>query len=351
MPKLFIVFIITSLSMASVYGQNDFRFRNKNVKPGSKTHFKVPITDGQHTTFIPVTVFRGAQNGPVLGITAGVHGYEYPPIMAGQQLIETIDLQKLKGTVILVQLANVAGFLGRSPFLNPLDGKNLNRSFPGNPQGSITERIAAFISNEVIGRSDFFLDMHAGDAPEDLMSYSAYYSHQQKPTISEKGKKMAIALGFDHVIVFDATSKKYMKADKPSLYCSAEAFKRGIPSIDIECGKLGQSSQFLARKIVTGVMQLLGHLEMYQGQVSLPKTTLFIKQRVYQSSEFEGIFYPNKSAGDYVSQGMKIGHITDFFGKQLITVYAKESGVILIILGTPPVNKGETVVVIGKVNE
>lgn len=343
--------ILTTFCLVShfSFGQANFKFQQRTIKPGSKSHMMVHIAQGKDSAMVPVTIFHGAQNGPVLGITAGVHGYEYPPIMAGQRLIQTIDPQKLKGTVILVQIANLAGFSNRTPYFNPLDNKNLNRSFPGNKQGSITERIAHFITSKIISRSDFFLDMHSGDAPEDLMPYSAYYDHKQKSNISEKGKKMAIALGFDHIVVFNTTQKKYMKASEPSLYCSAEAFKKGIPSIDIECGKLGLAEKPLIKKIVRGVLQLLSHLKMYPAQKVSIINPLFIQERFYISSEFDGIFYPNKSSGAYVSKGMKIGHITDFFGRYLKTIYAEQAGIILMMLGTPPVNKGETVVVIGKV--
>lgn len=350
MQKIRLILLTICLSVYSTYGQTSFRFQQRNIKPGNKEHFLIQLTSGQKSTSLPITIFHGIKDGPVLGITAGVHGYEYPPIIAGQRLIQAINPQKLKGTLILVQVANVAGFSQRTPFLNPLDGKNLNRSFPGNKQGTITEKIANFISTKVIKRSDLFLDMHAGDAPEDLMPYAAYYHHDSKSAISEQGKKMAIALGFDHLIVFNTTSKKYMKATEQSLYCSAEAFKKGIPSIDIECGKLGKADEFSIQKIVDGVLQLLNHLEMHPDKKTRLAPPLIIKQRFYHSSEFNGIFYPNKSSGEYVSKGMKLGHITDFFGRHLKTIYAKQAGILLLILGTPPVNKGETIAVIGKVN-
>ena len=74
-----------------------------------------------------------------------MHGYEYPPIIAAQQLIQTINAQQLRGVIILVQVANLQAFSSRSPYINPLDGKNLNRVFPGNKKGTITEKIANFI--------------------------------------------------------------------------------------------------------------------------------------------------------------------------------------------------------------
>ena len=333
-----------------INAQTAFHFQGQDVLPGTKEHFLISISDGSDSTFIPITVFQGAENGPVLGITAGVHGYEYPPIIAGQVLIGQINPTQLKGTVILVQVANIAGFLGRSPYVNPLDGKNLNRIFPGKIDGSITEQIAHFISQNIIGRADYFLDMHGGDAPEDLMPYCAYYHNDLKPEASDKGKAMALSLGFDYVIIFRSTGKDYVKEEYPSLYCSAEAFKRGIPSVDIECGKLGGAEPQDIQKIVESVKNLLTHLQM--SDIGAPKmhTPILIHDRASLISPQEGIFYSDKRSGHYVSKGMEIGYITDFFGNTLEKVKAPEAGVILYKIGTPPVNKGETLVVIGKVD-
>ena len=344
---LFLFFLVFGLALRA---QDAFEFEDEKILPGAKAHIKIPVKSGKNETFIPITIFHGKENGPVVGITAGVHGYEYAPILAGQQLIGQIDPENLKGTVILVQAANVASFLGRSPYINPLDEKNLNRSFPGKVDGTITERIAAFISQKVIPRSDYFLDVHSGDAPEDLMPYAAYYQHDNMESISKKGEGMASHMGFDHVVVFRTTGKEYMEEDKPSLYCSAEAFKQGIPAADIECGRLGIIEQYAVEKIVKGIKSMLCHLQMTKGDLITTKGTLFIDERAYMSSSHTGFFYPMKSSGDYVNKGMQIGYITNFFNETLEEVYADASGIILYILGTPPVNKGETLVAIGKID-
>jgi len=332
-------------------GQSTFQFNNTLIAPGTKKHFLIPIGDQPNQTQIPITVFHGKNIGPVLGITAGVHGYEYAPILAGQKLIQTIDPETLSGTIILVQIANLASFLGRSPYVNPLDDKNLNRSFPGDAQGSVTERIADFISQQIIPRCNFFLDIHSGDAPEDLMPYSAYYQHDDFPGRSHQGKLMAQIMGFDHIVVFKTTEKGYMQKDEPSLYCSAQAFKSGIPAVDIECGKLGMIEPELVAKIVSGVEQLMQHLRMNAGVPETSPGALFIEERTYLNSAHTGVFYPLKSSGDYITKGMKIGCITDFFHRTLEEIYAPETGIILYMLGTPPVNKGETIIAIGKVDD
>lgn len=330
-----------------VAGQQSFVFEGQQVQPGTKSHFTVEVSDGAHQTFIPITVFHGTQSGPVLGITAGVHGYEYSPILAGQQLIQLIDVQTLKGTVILVQAANVESFLGRSPFINPKDGKNLNRSFPGSAEGTLTERIADYLSTEVIPRCTHFVDAHSGDAPEDLIPYSGYYHNEGMPEVSKKGKEMAMNLGFDYVLTFETTGKEYMKEESPSLYCSAQAFKQGIPAADIECGRLGMVEPEFVNRIVEGLSNLMAALEMTEGKPKEVGTLFFIEKRATVKSEHTGFFYPAKTAGDYVTKGMKIGYITDFFNRKKQEVHANTTGVILYILGTPPVNLGETLVSIG----
>ena len=334
---------------SGLYGQTPFEFQDKTIVPGTKRHFTVNISDGQNKTFIPITVFHGKENGDVLGVTAGVHGYEYAPILAGQELIKKIDPRQLTGTVILIQTANVASFLGRSPFVNPMDKKNLNRSFPGNPNGTITERIANFISEKIIPRCNYFIDMHSGDAPEDLRPYVGYYQHDEKPEISAKGKELAINMGFDHVIVFKTTDKDYMKEGLPSLYCSAQAFKLGIPAADIECGRLGVVEERFVEKIIEGIGSLLRYLQMTPGTPIVSNGIAFIEERFYMSSDHTGFFYPLKTSGIFVRKGMKVGYITDFFNKTIKEVYAEGSGIILYILGTPPVNAGETLAVIGVV--
>lgn len=347
--KRLLLFILWVFPSFGLLGQNSFNFEDEAVLPGTKKHFKIPISDQSNETFIPITIFHGKEDGPVLGITAGVHGYEYAPILAGQALIQKIDPSTLKGTVILVQIANVASFLGRSPYVSPLDKINLNRAFPGKPDGTITEKIADFISKKVIARSNYFMDMHSGDAPEDLKAYSAYYHHDERKEASEKGRLMAQSLGFDHIVIFNTTQSGYFKEGFKSTYCSAEAFIRGIPAVDIECGRLGIIEKDRIEDIVSGVLSLLKQLEISEGNPTIAASIQYIDSRSTLKSKHTGFFYPSKASGEYVKKGMKIGHITDFFGETLETVHADQDGIILYMIGTPPVNQGETLLVVGEV--
>src|ERR1035437_10155183 len=117
-------------------------------------------------TQIPLTTISGARPGPVLALVAGNHGYEYPPILALQQLRSRIDAAQLSGTVVMVHVANMPSFLGRTVYFSPVDGKNLNRVYPGRPDGTVSERIAFAITTEVIEKADYVLDLHCGDGNE-----------------------------------------------------------------------------------------------------------------------------------------------------------------------------------------
>src|SRR5690349_18132697 len=108
-------------------------------------------------TEIPVTTIRGGRPGPTLALVAGNHGYEYPPILALQKLKAHVQPDKLAGTAILVHVANMPSFLGRTVYFSPVDGKNLNRCYPGDPNGTVSERIAYAITKEVIERCDALL--------------------------------------------------------------------------------------------------------------------------------------------------------------------------------------------------
>lgn len=348
MHKILVAIYLLITTSQVAQAQSSYNFEGREIKPGTKEHFTIQLTTGKDSTFIPITVFNGAKNGKTLGITAGVHGYEYSPILASQKLIKSIDPKKMAGVVILVQIANAESFKGRTPYASPIDHKNLNRSFPGSANGTITERVANFITNNVISKADFFLDMHSGDAPEDLFPYGAYYSNSKMPEISKTGKEMAIALGYDYLVNFNTDGKKYMDKSELSLYCTAEAFKRGIPSIDIECGRLGIVEETAINKIEKSVFSLLRHLKFLPVDRSIvKKAPIEINNRSYFTSKNNGFFYPLKKAGEIVEKGTQLGYSTNYFGETVEKFYATEKGIILMIIGTPPLNKNEDVVVIG----
>jgi len=346
MKKLLFSILLLFFSTNTILAQTKpFLFNQQQIKPGTKQSFLLPVITSSDSTFIPVTIFHGSKAGPVLGITAGVHGLEYAPIMAAQALNKELDPSQMSGTVILVQVANIPGFLNRSLRVNPQDNKNLNRVFPGHANGTSTEKIAWTISNQIIARCNFFLDVHDGDANGDLRPYSGYYNYFDKPAISEKAKQMALALGFDFIVQFGNESS----LAEASIYCSREATKRNIPAADIECGGQGRVDEKNVLQIQQAIKSLMRHLQILQGQPNLVQNPVIIAKRTSVTSEHTGIFYSDLTSGDYVKKGMKLGYTTDFFGNKIADVTCPVDGVILYKTFNPPIQKGEGLFNIGHI--
>ncbi|MDQ4139895.1 MAG: M14 family metallopeptidase, partial [Bacteroidota bacterium] len=310
-----------------------------------KTQILLPVITGQDSTVIPVTVFHGQKKGPVLGITAGVHGLEYAPIMAAQALSKELNPTQMSGTVILVHLANVPSFLNRTLMVNPQDGKNLNRVFPGKAQGTSTERMAWIISNQIIARCNYFIDVHAGDANNDLRPYAGYYNYFNLPEVSEKARQMATALGYDFIVQFGNQAS----LNEESIYCSREAIKRNIPAVDIECGRMGIVEEKPVLQIQQALKSLLRHLKILEGKPDGVQNPVIIAKRTSLESEHTGFFYSDITSGDYVKKGMKLGYITNLFGEKITEVTCPVDGVVLYKTFNPPVKKGDGLFSIGHI--
>ena len=327
-----------------------FRLMQLEVPAGERISGKLPVNGGVDDveTFIPVTVFHGRDSGPVLSLIAGIHGSEYSPIISMQRLPELLDPQAMAGTLIIVHIANLPAFQGRSVYFGPDDLKNLNRSFPGKADGTVTERIAFTLSEEIMPLSDYLIDIHSGDGNESLRpSYSAYYAEAGGTEVVGQSRRLAVAFGLETIVQFAGS---YSSLDD-AIYTSAQSVTRGIPSIDVESGELGVIDDVFIDPITDGAMSVLRELGMVAGEPIVPANPLFISDRARVYSEYEGIWHKNilVQTGDYVTEGTELGVITDYFGKELQTVVAPASGILLILFGTPPVNVDDNIAVIGKV--
>src|SRR5262245_19951177 len=112
--------------------------------PGTTASGAIAIAarPGDQGTTIPISIVHGVKPGPVLALTAGVHGQEYAPVIALQRVLKSLDPKSIAGTVVLVHVANMPSYLARTIYYAPADGKNLNRVFPGRADGTLSERIA-----------------------------------------------------------------------------------------------------------------------------------------------------------------------------------------------------------------
>jgi predicted deacylase len=312
-------------------------------------HIEVPDTGDGVSTSIPVTVFNGVYDGPVLALIAGIHGAEYSPILAMQQVVTRLDPATMSGAVIVVHNANLPAFQARTIYFGPNDLKNLNRSFPGDAEGSVTERIAHVLTEQVIKQSDYLMDIHSGDANERLgPSYTAYYAEVGSAELREKSRRMTVAFGLDTIVLFGGD----LSSPDSQIYTSAQAVALGVPAMDVESGELGIVSADYIDPIRDGVISVMRDLDMIPGDATPADSPLFIEERVRVYSEYDGVWHlePRIEAGQYVHEGTVLGNITDYHGNQLATITAPASGILLIVFGTPPVNQGDNIVVIGLVD-
>jgi predicted deacylase len=305
---------------------------------------------GDAGTEIPVTTIRGSrqveqpveQPGPMLALIAGNHGYEYPPIIALQQLRGQIDASQLRGTIVMVHVANMPSFLGRTVYFSPLDGKNLNRCYPGSPMGTVSERIAHAITTQVIEPADCVLDLHCGDGNESLRPY-VYQMVTGNRALDDAIAQLALAFGIDHILV----DRNRPTDPGQSVYCSSTAITRGKPAMTVESGGLGRTDAECVAQIVNGVRGVLRHLKMLEGGPAPVANPVYLDPSVNILSPATGILYPQVERDQMVSQGAVLARITDFFGQELAVVVAPIDGLVLYIVATPPITKGQPIGCIG----
>jgi len=297
-------------------------------------------------TNIAVAVVHGARPGPVLAIVAGAHGTEYSSILAVERLIQLLDPAQISGSVILVPLVNVASFEQKIAHVNPVDGKSMNRFYPGRADGTQTERASFLMTKEVVDQCDHLIDLHGGDIDESLRPYS-YWTVTGHTTQDQVSKEMLLAFGLDHIII---------SADRPkdpaaSRYLENTASTRGKPSITAEAGHAGTTDTDDIGVLVAGSVSVMRYLRMLPGIAAVVENPVWIERAVALASEQNGIFYPLVKRGTYVEAGMKLGYVTDYVGKVMFEARAPESGVVLYIRAVPSMTKGETVASIGVVRK
>jgi predicted deacylase len=314
------------------------------ARPGEKVSgfLEIPARADSGTR-VPVTVIQGREAGPTLALVAGTHGSEVAPIVALQRVRASLDPAQLRGTVILVHVANMPSYLKRTIYYSPIDGKNLNRVYPGRADGTVSERIAHAITSEVIEKSDYLVDMHAGDGNESLRPYTYWNKLGLDARADSVGRQMALAWGHDHVVV-DTSRPRDPKA---SIYTQNTAHVRGRPAITTETGYLGMPAEEMIRLNETGVFRLLRYLRMLPGPVELVERPIYLERTQVLTSPETGVWYPLVERGHTVGEGTVVGHVTDFFGRRTAEVRSPFAGAVLYVVGTPAMSKGEPVAMIG----
>jgi len=336
-----VLFLACALSAAAA----TFSVGTVTAESGQKATGFLEVPAGSDpATSIPVVVINGTKPGPTLALVSGAHGTEYASIIALERVIQTVDPTQVSGKLIIVPLVNLGSFEKKVPHVNPTDGKSMNRFYPGNPNGTQTERASWLITKEVVEKCDYLIDLHGGDLDESLRPYS-YWSKTGNERLDTASRGMVLAFGLDHVIVVTDRPKD----PNASRYLDSTASTRGKPAIAVEAGYSGTTEPEDVQKLVDGCYNTMRYLKMLPGEAPPVENPVWIGKVLSVTSPNPGFFYPLVRRGTYVAEGMKIGYVTDYFGKTIWEAHAPSSGVVLYICSVPSMKKDDNVANIGQV--
>src|SRR5580658_4047871 len=285
------------LLACSVGWAADVTVGTATAKAGQKATGFIQVPAGvDAATNIPVIVVNGAKPGPKLAIVAGAHGTEYASIIALEKL--AINPADLSGTLIVLPLINLASFAEKVPHVNPVDGKNMNRMYPGKADGTQTERASWAIAHQVIEQCDFLIDLHGGDLDENLRGY-VYSPVIGKEQMDRTVRGMALAFGLDHVILQVNTAPAVPGATSISRF----ALDGGKPAIIAEAGHAGTTDAADIDVLIRGCENVMRHLKMLPGAAIPTQTPLWLRKLTTVKSGQDGIFYSLAVPEAYVQQG------------------------------------------------
>jgi hypothetical protein len=339
--------LLSAFCSATVLAQTSFTVGTATAAPGQKATGILEVPAGvDAAASIPVVVVRGAKPGPVLALVSGAHGTEYASIIALEKVIQMLDPAQVSGTVIIVPLLNIASFEQKVPHVNPVDGKSMNRFYPGKQNGTQTERASYVMTKQVVERCDYLVDYHGGDLDENLRPY-AYWPKSGDARHDATTRDMVLAFGLDHVIIWSDRPKD----PAASRYLDNTANTRGKPAIAVEAGYSGTVQPDDVALLANGTLNLMRYLKMLPGTPTVVEHPVWLGKVDTVASEQAGIFYPLVQRGTYVEAGMKIGYVTDYFGKTIFEAHAPVAGVVLYICAVPSMKKGDTVANIGEITQ
>jgi predicted deacylase len=281
---------------------------------------------------VPVVELTGAQDGPRLTVVAGVHGCEYAPMAAVRRWVRALAGRDLRGRVVAVPVLNLPAFRARSPFVVPDDGKNLNRCFPGDPDGSLAERLAHAAFTQLITGSDALVDAHAGDLVEALEPFALYDAGPAEA----RARELAIAYGLGYVIRQEPGPDRAVGGTS-----SAAAASIGIPAIIAEAGGCGLVQQAAVDAHIRGLDRLLARLGMAPGaaeSTAPERPPAHLRRFLWLRSDDAGWWEPAVEPGETVAEGQVLGTVSSIDGADVLqTVIAPAAGVPMFVTSSPAV--------------
>lgn len=310
-------------------------FCGRRVQPGTvaQIHLKVSETVTHRPASIPITVVRGAFEGPTLYLTGAVHGDEISGVAIVRKVLDTINPETLRGTLIGVPVVNRFGFHNSSRYLP--DRRDLNRFFPGDPGGSMASRIANQLFEKVVKKADAGIDLHTASAGQTNLC------HVRGDTDDEKVKELMKAFG----------TPIMLEGAGPKGSLRRAATESGVPTIIFEAGEPNRFQHHVVEIGTAGVLRVMKHLGMVDKRPPRPGINILVKRSEWVRADHGGILDLEVSPGDLVRTKQRLATIHDPFGQHVDEILAPHSGVILSTATDPLTNPGNAIAHIGHLHK
>ena len=305
-----------------------------SAAPGQKTQGFLDIAGTP--VQIPVTLINGVSEGKTVVITGGTHGGEYPGVETAIRLARTLTPEEICGQLIIVHPCNVPAFQAKLQYVGPYDGKNLNREYPGLATGTVTQRIAYAVSSMLFTQADFYMDLHGGDIHEALTPF-VLYSRLGDEKQTALSRQAARALGVSYICGSVSSNGTFG--------CAAQM---GVPGFLAEIGNLGLWSEEEVEQYLKGVKNVLRLLSVMDGDPFENPDCIDFEKMVGGDAEQTGCWYPQVKLNEKVKAGQKLGEIRDYFGNVLGEYTAPCDGVVLYVIASLAINKGDPIYALGK---
>jgi predicted deacylase len=304
---------------------------NQDIQPGEFREININIARLPSHTVIdtPIYVYRGAEEGPVLALIAGMHGDE----LNGMEIVRRIldrGLHKVKrGTVVCMPVINVYGFLNYSREVP--DGKDVNRSFPGRRTGSLASRVAYYLMHDVVPFIDVGLDFHTGGAMRS--------NYPQVRAVLRDKTNTELAAAFSAPFTIDAPFRPNS--------LRREAARKGKRIIVFEGGESLRFDTHAIEEGISGTLRLMKYLNMIDTAPEPAEPNRVIWSTSWIRAKHAGLFQPNIQGGQLVHRGEWVGTITDPFGEFKEEVKATQTGYVIGLNNGPVINAGDALIHLG----
>ena len=288
---------------------------------------------------LPVTIINGEDDGKKFLVTASIHGFEYPGIEASAELCREIEPQNMKGAMIIIPVINSSGFYGRQPYVCPDDEerKNLNKLAPGDKNGTFGQKLIAYLYDEFVAKVDFHLDLHSGDATEQISNFAAAGNAPDEETRK-----------FIYSVINHTSFEYFTQSSGKTEFYNGSVIYKGVPSMMFEVGGAGVWTRKEVVEEKENVKRIAKFLGILPGVAELNKEQRQLKTQSWIECEHDGFFYAFAKAGEEIKEGQKLYEIRNVYGELLEEYYAAYDGRVMIMNNTLGVSEGDDAVFYGK---